>query len=573
MFCFGCSFKNELWVSLFEKAWAKVNGCYARICGGQCGEGFDVLTSAFSEYHNLLGITDKKKDELWELLKEAKNKKNNYLIGAGTKCFPFWKRIWGMIWDDKGLVSSHAYTIINVYEKKYENETIKLVKLRNPWGEKEYNGDWRDGDEKKWNDKLKKMFEYEGDKDDGIFYMSYDDFIYYFRNFEILKIRENYEIRASCKISKNEAYKMQIIEFQIKKLDPKRENKIKVFINLYQKNPRIRRKNGTYFPDPTKGFLILAKEEVKGKYTFIKSKTAIKAHIAIEEDLDIDTTYVIFCDVNYRFIYDELYGYNVTFYCDNTFYCDKLKSYEVEAKNKTNEFNGQESSEMLTQVLYDYYRKNKENNFEKNAVKKYGFHWPLTIFNVYKLKHFNEDFPFVILYVEYEKPEYEKDYYFRLDLNFSDLNYKEACIYNDSKASEFDISVCKKINDKNKIILIMGYTLTDVYNYNYYYEKEESNNFIFDKKPEKKGSLNQYKVSAEKNKGFIIGLENLNKKKLNFDFRFYGLNIINPEYNNINNNEQNIIQDITLKERERKIIYLRLKPNTDNPTFDTDVKN
>ena len=101
---------------------------------------------------------------------------------------------------------------------------------------------------------------------------------------------------------------------------------------------------------------------------------------------------------------------------------------------------------------------------------------------------------------------------------------------------------------------------------NQIYEKKKSNNFIFDKKPEKKGSLNQYKVSAEKDKGFIIGLENPNKKKIKI--RFYGLNIINPEYNNINNNEQNIIQDITLKEIERKVIYLRLKPNTDNPTFD-----
>ena len=34
------------------------------------------------------------------------------------------------------------------------------------------------------------------------------------------------------------------------------------------------------------------------------------------------------------------------------------------------------------------------------------------------------------------------------------------------------------------------------------------------KNQKKKGSLNQYKVIAEKNKGFIIGLENPNKKKI-----------------------------------------------------------
>ena len=98
MLCFGSSFQNELWVSLFEKAWAKVNGCYAKIgCGGECGDGFDVLTSAISEYYLIVGTDDKKKEKLWEILKDAKNKKNNYVIGAGTRGFSFFEKIWGII--------------------------------------------------------------------------------------------------------------------------------------------------------------------------------------------------------------------------------------------------------------------------------------------------------------------------------------------------------------------------------------------------------------------------------------------------------------------------------------------
>ena len=155
-------------------------------------------------------------------------------------------------------------------------------------------------------------------------------------------------------------------------------------------------------------------------------------------------------------------------------------------------------------------------------------------------------------------------------MNFKNLKYKEACIYNDSEASEFDISVSKIINDNNNIILIMGYTLTDIYSYNYNYEEEKSMSFIFEQvKPEIKKSFKRYIESAEKNKGFIIGLENSEKNKdLNIKLEIDGLIIINPEYNNINNN--NIIKFIIkLEKGEKKVFNLRLKSNSVQPKFNT----
>jgi len=34
--CFSSANGNELWVTIYEKAWAKAHGCYSRIIAGQC---------------------------------------------------------------------------------------------------------------------------------------------------------------------------------------------------------------------------------------------------------------------------------------------------------------------------------------------------------------------------------------------------------------------------------------------------------------------------------------------------------------------------------------------------------
>ena len=168
----------------------------------------------------------------------------------------------------------------------------------------------------------------------------------------------------------------QIIKFEI-------SEKKQIFINLYQKNPRIVRKDGTHFPKPVKSFIILAKQESPDKYTYIKSVINTKAHFGMEAELDAGT-YLIFCDVNYRFVYDEIYGYHITFYA-------KLNSSEIKATNITNNYNGMERAKMLNKVLYNYYDKNKGdkkfteiktnngvkfyklNNFNPSSLSSYKF--------------------------------------------------------------------------------------------------------------------------------------------------------------------------------------------------------
>ena len=88
-----------------------------------------------------------------------------------------------------GLKSRHAYTITKVVEIKcaQTNGSIPLVRLRNPHGQNEWKGRWKDGD-KMWKavpDHLKSqlglVFE-----NDGEFYMSFrDHFLDYFGELEV----------------------------------------------------------------------------------------------------------------------------------------------------------------------------------------------------------------------------------------------------------------------------------------------------------------------------------------------------------------------------------------------------
>ena len=534
-FCFGSSFQKELWVSLFEKAWAKVNGCYARIgAGGYCGEAFDVLTDSYTELIYIKVYVDKR-DELWEKLKIEKQ--NNYVMCAGSKRFG--------LFDNTGLISNHAYTLMNLYELKEEG--LKLVKLRNPWGEKEFIGDWSDKSSK-WTDEIKKKVGFLEDKDDGIFYMSYDDFIKNYEILEILKLKEGFGTVASCKIKKTEAHKCQIIKFEI-------SEKKQIFINLYQKNPRIVRKDGTHFPKPVKSFIILAKQESPDKYTYIKSVINTKAHFGMEAELDAGT-YLIFCDVNYRFVYDEIYGYHITFYA-------KLNSSEIKATNITNNYNGMERAKMLNKVLYNYYDKNKGDKKFTEIKTNNGVKF-------YKLNNFNDEFPFIILLFINTKKE---NVFLNCTLKYDSAD-KNVCIYNDSEASEFDKQIIKKIDDDYSILLLMGYTISDRFSFSFNFSdsKKEINHIVFNEKykieNENEKSFLFYVFFAENRRGCILGLEKIEGDKVDMNIKLKGLNDIDPFYDDIKklqfleDNKVNI--KFVIGEKDKKVFNLRFKPDCED---------
>ena len=191
--CYAKSIKKQIWVMLLEKAWAKINGGYINIISGFNSEALEFLTGRGSSIYYL---QDKKEEELdnykIEILEKIQlaDKNNSIMSCSITKKNP----------DDKikedffklGLIINHAYSLLDFIKiETAQRKDVYLFKLRNPWANTEWNGDWSD-QSNLWDAKTRSQVQIE-EKDDGIFYMNDIDFFKYFNKVEICYLFLNSE--------------------------------------------------------------------------------------------------------------------------------------------------------------------------------------------------------------------------------------------------------------------------------------------------------------------------------------------------------------------------------------------
>ena len=172
------STKNEIWISLLEKAWAKVNGGYANIIGGTPMEALEFLTGFNSLSYDTENIDNidlnEYKIEIVKHLQAAD--KNASIISCSTTSK---EKV-----DSVGLINGYTYNMLDFYHvEKSDGKKEYLFKLRNPWSKGEWNGDWSDKSSL-WDDKTKSQVNFK-DKEDGIFFMNDNDFFKYFTHVEI----------------------------------------------------------------------------------------------------------------------------------------------------------------------------------------------------------------------------------------------------------------------------------------------------------------------------------------------------------------------------------------------------
>ena len=529
-FAFASSQGNELWVSILEKAWAKINGCYAKIgCGGSPHEVFDVLTEAYSEQ---VSVSKSKANEIWNKMVESQKK--GFVMTAGTS-----GDVSNLDIEEVGLSPGHAYTVLGVYELEGTRGREKVVRLRNPWGNGEWNGDWSDSSSR-WTSALKNKMGLDK-KDDGDFYMSFNDFTTYYVTMGFAKIHPDYET-AVLKIPKADAIRCQLIKVTVNK------PQVHTYLSLYQKNPRIITKQG-YYQKTALCFMMLC----DSNFNFLGSMSNTYMHICVEKTLR-KGDYYIFCDVNYRYVGDN-HGYNITSYGDSELILENL--------TKSNKINIPQAFEkaLVSYCKVSGIKPSKDSRGIETYTQNYG-----------------KDLPFMVLAFNNTSSNY-----FQANVETKARGTKSFCIYCDSDASEDDIKVTKQIPPNSaRAIVIMKHTNSSLFSISYSVQQSSaaaaqnvSNNtntntnnrqndyddddvrndpvFRTDGEPiDEDGHILQY-FKEEKN-GFTIGIENKGRTKEKFKLILEGL-----EFTDSLNRGRGTSAPFDLYPNQRKKWYVSLK--------------
>ena len=99
---------------------------------------------------------------------------------------------------DKSIVKGHAYSLLDAYEFDYQGKKQRLIKIRNPWGHKEWAGAWCDNDQR-WNavsNEQKQQVGYARNDNDGSFFMDFAEFPHYYENFQICYFESAFKYRS-----------------------------------------------------------------------------------------------------------------------------------------------------------------------------------------------------------------------------------------------------------------------------------------------------------------------------------------------------------------------------------------
>ena len=182
-----CKNPGEFWVPLMEKAYAKLIGSYQAMEGGIES---DMLVDLTGGAQKMLSLRESRgtrasQENVWKLLQKFRSRGN--LMGCASNGEePQVARVAPQM----GLILNHAYALLDVWEgQRRSGEKIRLLKLRNPWGEGEWKGKWKAGCTQ-WDTLPRELHQQLGyvNQNDGTFFMTFEDFYLFFEKLYLCKL-------------------------------------------------------------------------------------------------------------------------------------------------------------------------------------------------------------------------------------------------------------------------------------------------------------------------------------------------------------------------------------------------
>ncbi|XP_053555289.1 calpain-6 isoform X2 [Bombina bombina] len=193
--------KNEFWSALLEKAYAKLAGSYEALEGGNTADAIVDFTGAVTESfdlvkgHHCANVIEQTR--MFEIL--LKVYKRGGLVSCSIK--PSVDEDMEAV-TPMGLVKGHAYSVTEIKKVPLgtttlcfgKSEKLFMIRMRNPWGKREWRGAWSDESEE-WRKVSKSQKETLGltVRDDGEFWMTFEDWCTNFTHADVCRI-----INTSC---------------------------------------------------------------------------------------------------------------------------------------------------------------------------------------------------------------------------------------------------------------------------------------------------------------------------------------------------------------------------------------
>ena len=243
---FAKTSKNYYWVSLLEKAFAKVLGGYTNIVNidkdeEEEGEKLGIYNKTNLSFQMLTGFIPEKymfneydKDFIYkkiynEALYQNNTTKNEILITTGTISEK------DGVLEENYIPYEHSFSVLDIKTIFVDNKEIKLLLLNNPWGRNIYNsniiGNYIQNIKNEKMKDLNKYIQYNIDSSDGTFWIDFDTFFESFRYVSLCKILTDAKIYI-YKFNEDIYYSKPFI-FNLKVLE---DNTDFLFSILYERN-------------------------------------------------------------------------------------------------------------------------------------------------------------------------------------------------------------------------------------------------------------------------------------------------------------------------------------------------